>query len=108
MMCRENSERIDRLSAPEEGKQPLQFSSRYPQSLWAQYVLLLRRNSTSYYRNPSYNCTRFSFGLILGVLFGSALWRIGQKRYTAGTMTYISHEDFRISVMPLFISTNSN
>ena len=80
MSHRDNMEKIARLSTPEEGKSPLCFETRYPQSYAAQYKLLLQRNFTSYYRNSSYNCTRFIFGLILGLLFGSALWTIGQKR----------------------------
>ena len=78
--CRDNVACIQRLGRPEDGKRPLSFESRYPQSFAAQYKLLLQRNFISYYRNSSYNCTRFSFGLILGFLFGSALWNIGQKR----------------------------
>lgn len=71
---------IAKLSVPEEGRTQLQFASHYPQSYLAQYRLLMERNFSSYYRNSSYNCTRFIFGLILGLLFGSALWDIGQKR----------------------------
>ena len=81
--------KIAKLSMPEEGKLPLCFDTRYPQSYAAQYKLLLKRNFVSYYRNSSYNCTRFSFGLILGLLFGSALWNIGQKRYK-GTEAFMS------------------
>ena len=65
---------------PEEGKTPLQFAARFPQSHLAQYRIITHRNFISYWRNSSYNCTRFVFGILLGILFGSALWDIGQKR----------------------------
>ena len=74
-------ELIEKLGIPEEGKTPLAFTTRFPQSYWAQFRLITHRNFVSYYRNSSYNCTRFIFGLILGFLFGSSLWNIGTKRY---------------------------
>ena len=73
-------ELIAKLSDPEPGTSPLSFASQYPQSAWSQYLMLTKRNFVSYNRNAGYNCTRFVFGIILGLLFGSALWQIGQKR----------------------------
>ena len=78
--CRDNLELIEKLALPEPGKQPLEFATRFSQMYFSQYRLLVRRNFVSYYRNSGYNCTRFIFGIILGLLFGSALWDIGQKR----------------------------
>ena len=78
--CRDNLALIEKLSVPEEGKSPLQFAARFPQSHLAQYRIITHRNFISYWRNTSYNCTRFAFGILLGILFGSALWDIGQKR----------------------------
>ena len=71
---------IDRLGQPGPNKHPLVFATRFSQTYFSQYCLLTQRNFTSYYRNSGYNCTRFIFGIILGLLFGSALWGIGHKR----------------------------
>jgi ABC-type multidrug transport system permease subunit len=71
---------IDKLEVPPEGSRALHFDSQFAQSQWVQFNELIRRNLTSYARNPSYNGTRFIFGAVLGLLFGSILWQIGQKR----------------------------
>ena len=81
MVCRDNLDLIDRLGQPGPNKHPLVFATRFSQTYFSQYCLLTQRNFTSYYRNSGYNCTRFIFGIILGLLFGSALWGIGQKRW---------------------------
>lgn len=73
-------EDIQRLEVPPEGSKPLLFQSQFAQSQWVQFYELLKRNFISYSRNPSYNGTRFIFGSVLGLLFGSILWQIGQKR----------------------------
>lgn len=72
---------VEKLSVPPIGKAPIRFAMRYPQSYFAQYCIITRRNFVSYYRNTAYNCTRFAFGIILGLLFGSVLWNVGHKRY---------------------------
>ena len=94
--CRENLELIEKLGIPEEGKTPLAFTTRFPQSYWAQFRLITHRNFVSYYRNSSYNCTRFVFGLILGFLFGSSLWNIGTKRYLNLPAPLLSNETMLI------------
>ena len=49
---------IDRLEVPPQGSAALQFNSAFAQPQAVQFWLLLRRNHTSYSRNPSYNATR--------------------------------------------------
>ena len=49
---------IDRLEVPPPGSAPLHFTSAFAQPQAVQFWLLLRRNLTSYSRNPSYNATR--------------------------------------------------
>lgn len=75
-------EDIERLEVAPQGSQPLHFTSQFAQSQWVQFYELLRRNFISYARNSSYNGTRFIFGAVLALLFGSILWQIGQKRST--------------------------
>jgi len=93
-------ELIEKLGIPEEGKTPLRFTTRFPQSYLAQYKLITHRNFVSYYRNSSYNCTRFIFGLILGFLFGSTLWNIGTKRYPPPLSFTAIHCYIWLQIMP--------
>ena len=56
--CRDVQETIARLEVPPEGSQPLHFDSQFAQSQLTQYLQLVKRNFTSYARNPAYNGTR--------------------------------------------------
>lgn len=92
-MRRDGAERIKQLSQPPEGKTPLQFPSRYPQSYLSQYRIVTHRHFVSYFRNTSYNCTRFVFGIVLGLLFGSTLWNVGHKR-CCSVKSFVSSRTF--------------
>lgn len=72
---------VQQHSTPPPGREPLASGRRrYPQSLVAQFRLLAHRNLVAYYRNTAYKCTRLLFGVILGLVFGSALWGTGRRR----------------------------
>ena len=52
---------MERLETAPAGSHPRDFDCSMAQSQWVQYRLLLQRNFVSYWRNPSYNCTRYEF-----------------------------------------------
>ena len=43
---------MDRLSQPAPGSAPLAFDSPFPQPLWAQYLIILKKNTICYWRYP--------------------------------------------------------
>ena len=57
-LYRSNRETIDEKAEPSEGSQPLRFDSEYPQSLWKQYLIILKKNFICYNRNPDYTAVR--------------------------------------------------
>ncbi|KAK9794008.1 hypothetical protein WJX73_008792 [Symbiochloris irregularis] len=73
---------VDRESQPAPNVEPIKFSQQYAQSYFSQYLLLLKRLNTTYWRNVPYNGTRFIFGTVIALLMGCILWNIGTKRST--------------------------
>ena len=45
-----------------------------------QFVELLKRDYTQYWRNVPYNGTRFAFSGVIGAIMGCILWSIGDRR----------------------------
>eukprot|EP00884_Botryococcus_braunii_P023385 jgi/Botrbrau1/9730/Bobra.0388s0022.1 len=80
LLAKATEKRIHDLTQVPTGAHDLAFLNKYPQSQWNQFVLLLRRNFVSYWRDPAYNGTRFVFALIMALLFGTILWQIGDTR----------------------------
>ena len=74
---------IQRESQPAPGSEPIRFDQQYAQSTWKQYLLLLKRISTTYWRNVPYNGARFVFAGVIALLLGCILWNIGTRRSTA-------------------------
>lgn len=56
--CRDVQDLIAKLEVAPEGSKPLHFSSQFAQNKFVQYWELLKRNFTSYSRDPAYNGTR--------------------------------------------------
>ena len=80
LWCRQNEELIEELSVPPEGKEPLRFATRFPQSYGTQFQLIFWKFWMSYWRNPQYNATRFLFAGILAFLIGTILWKVGHSK----------------------------
>lgn len=78
---------IKHESQAQPGAQPLSFDNQYAQSQWSQYVQLLRRLNTTYWRNVPYNGTRFIFATVIALLMGCILWNIGTSRGTVQVPT---------------------
>lgn len=57
---RGNREKIDRKAQPAAGTNALSFETEFPQSFWKQYLIIMKKNSISYNRNPQYTAVRFS------------------------------------------------
>ena len=45
-----------------------------------QFLELLKRDYTQYWRNVPYNGTRFAFSGVIGLIIGCILWNIGTRR----------------------------
>jgi len=56
---RNNRAAIDEKAEPCEGTQPLRFDTEYPQNLWRQYLIILKKNFICYNRNPDYTAVSF-------------------------------------------------
>lgn len=72
---------IAKLSVAPEGKEPLAFKTVFAQSYLTQFRLILWKFWMSYWRNPTYNGTRFVFAVGLALLIGTILWKVGHKKY---------------------------
>ena len=72
---------IAKLSVPPEGKEPLAFNTFFAQSYLTQFRLIFWKFWMSYWRNPTYNGTRFIFAFGLGFLLGTILWDVGHNKY---------------------------
>ena len=57
----------------------LSFKSS-PNLVCVQFVELLKRDYSQYWRNVPYNGTRFAFSGVIGAIIGCILWSIGDRR----------------------------
>lgn len=64
-LCASNAARLDALSSPPPGSQPVRLTSPYARSFPVQLLALLQRTWLAYYRNVPYNATRI---IVLTVL----------------------------------------
>ena len=85
-MRRENEALIEKLSVPPEGQEPLHFKKAYPQGYLVQFRLIFWKFWMSYWRNPSYNGTRFIFAAGLALLIGTILWKVGHKKCASASL----------------------
>ncbi len=76
---RSNNELVTQLQVPAPDSQPLRFDKRYPRSFLEQFLIIIRKNFTLYWRLPDYNAVRLFFTCIFGLLIGSIYWRKGNK-----------------------------
>ncbi|XP_047174890.1 ABC transporter G family member 39-like isoform X1 [Vigna umbellata] len=65
-----NQELIKELSTPPSGSNDLHFPTKYSQSFFVQCKACFWKQYWSYWRNPSYNSTRFFFTISIALLFG--------------------------------------
>lgn len=72
---------VAQLQVPAPDSQPLRFDKRYPRSLLEQFLIMIRKNFTLYWRLTDYNAVRLFFTCIFGLLIGSIYWRKGNKTY---------------------------
>ena len=50
--CRRTEEMIQQISVPKEGSKPLHFDSQYSKTTWGQFILLLGKMNTIWWRTP--------------------------------------------------------
>jgi hypothetical protein len=75
-LCAQNTATIKRLSTPSFASPPARFDSVYACSYARQLFHVLRRFLTIYWRDTSYNNTKFRILLVLGTLTGLLYLRI--------------------------------
>ncbi|EIE18194.1 putative pleiotropic drug resistance protein 3 [Coccomyxa subellipsoidea C-169] len=85
-VARSNDELVTQLQVPAPDSQPLRFDKRYPRSFLEQFLIIIRKNFTLYWRLPDYNAVRLFFTCIFSLLIGSIYWRKGNKTDNAGNM----------------------
>lgn len=78
---REVEESIKQFSTPPADSEPLKFASKYSQNTLSQFWICLWKQNLVYWRSPQYNSMRLIFTTISALIFGSAFWDIGKKRY---------------------------
>lgn len=79
-MCRQIEDLIAKLSVPPEDKPALAFDSFFPRNYLDQFKLIFWKFWMSYWRNPTYNGTRFIFAGGLAILIGTILWDVGSQK----------------------------
>lgn len=67
------------LCQPKAGSTALHFKHKHAVSTWRQWKLLLQRNMTTHWRNPSYNFLRFAVTIVLGIFMGLLYLNRGSK-----------------------------
>ena len=50
--CRRTEEMIQQISVPKEGSKPLHFDAQYSKTTWGQFLLLLKKFNTIWWRTP--------------------------------------------------------
>lgn len=81
---------IEELQVPSPDSQPLHFDERYSRTAAEQFMIILHKNFTIYWRSPDYNAVRIFFTCIFGLLIGSIYWRKGNKRSASSPQTHLS------------------
>lgn len=61
---------IEELTVPKEGSVALSFQSRYAQSTWNQFLLLVKKFNIMWWRTPEYNAVRMFFTIVFAFLLG--------------------------------------
>eukprot|EP00884_Botryococcus_braunii_P004770 jgi/Botrbrau1/14294/Bobra.0369s0008.1 len=65
-----------------------------------QYLLILGKNTITYWRYPSYNAVRLVYTVFFAALFGSAFWQTGMHRDTRQNILRVSYASY-VAVMTL-------
>ncbi|KAK9861986.1 hypothetical protein WJX84_003567 [Apatococcus fuscideae] len=78
--ARDTEQLVEKLSQPKQESSPLQFSTRYHQPYWRQYLIILLKYFVCYWRYPQYNSIRIITTTLAAVLFGSTFWQKGLQR----------------------------
>ncbi|KAL3134591.1 transcription factor, variant 2 [Trebouxia sp. C0009 RCD-2024] len=66
---------------------PLHFDSPYACGAMRQYLVMLQKFNSTYWRTPSYNATRFTFTLAIAIVFGTTFWKLGNKTESEQDLT---------------------
>ncbi|BDA47821.1 probable pleiotropic drug resistance protein 1 [Coccomyxa sp. Obi] len=85
-LAKSNEDLVTQLQVPAPDSQPLRFEARFPRSFLQQFMIIIRKNFTLYWRLPDYNAVRLVFTCIFGLLIGSIFWRKGNKTNNAGNI----------------------
>ncbi|GAB4817615.1 hypothetical protein N2152v2_004661 [Parachlorella kessleri] len=67
---------------PAADAKPLDYSELHVASAPTQFLVNLQRFFRMYWRSPEYNLTRYGITLLVGFVFGSLFWRLGDNRTT--------------------------
>ncbi|KAH7832973.1 hypothetical protein Vadar_001925 [Vaccinium darrowii] len=103
VLYQNNKALVNRLSTTSDSKE-LHFSTRFSQNGWGQFKSCLWKQHLSYWRNPSYNLTRYIFLLINSFLFGALYWDQGRKINNQQSLFNVLGA---ISTAVIFLSTNN-
>ncbi|KAF8082788.1 hypothetical protein N665_0808s0024 [Sinapis alba] len=78
-LFKENNIVIEQMRGTSSETEELTSSTRYAQTGWEQFKACLWKQQLSYWRNPSYNLTRFMFMCLTSVLCGVLFWQKAKK-----------------------------
>ena len=70
---------LEQQSQPDPEVPPLHFDTKYPCSLWQQYLVILKKFRITFWRTPTYNATRFSFTTAIAFILGTVFWKMGNR-----------------------------
>lgn len=82
MISRRNIDMLRHVSMPTPGSSSgLLFQNKYSESFFKQCLICLWKQNLSYWRNVHYNGGRYFFAGMIALLFGTAFWNLGMRRW---------------------------
>lgn len=77
---------VEKLMLPQSGVRIVEFDEKFSAPLTTQFRECLKKNMRSYWRNPSFNTTRYVMTVVLALIYGSMYWDVGNTIENAGNV----------------------
>ena len=77
---RKAEQTVEELSREDGPHKAVKFKEVYAKRFSTQYIALLKKFNTAYWRTPEYNYIRALVTVILGFVLGTLYWKIGHKK----------------------------
>lgn len=77
---------VEALLQPQSGDRVVEFDEKFSAPWSTQFSECLKKNVRSYWRNPSFNTTRYVMTVVLALIYGSMYWDVGNTIQNAGNV----------------------